>query len=148
MATASAVLLLATLAAAPVAPATADAALSFANPKEQLPALRTFFAAAGRYSATLQPETLGRTLAGGLSLDLLDAAALHEAGVDVAQPITVSRHPAALLTCFTARDRAVGGRLEVGMAEKKQQAAPGGVALVGAPQGKGFRQGYARKGNA
>lgn len=137
-----------TVTAAPVAPANTSLAIHIENPRRDLPSLREFLGNAGRYTATLQPSTIGRSLSGSLALDLLDVESLGAAGIDVDKPLTLSHHPSAQLVCFRSKKKEVlEKRLAVAReGEKRVTRKHGGATLVGVELGKGWREGYAVRG--
>lgn len=135
----------------PVAPRSSPATVLVRSPKTGLAELRAFLTEAGQYSATLRPLELGRSLGAMLGADLLDPAALQEAGVDVEAPVSVSLMREATVVCFTA---AKGGkaveRARATLAGSGQPAklAHKGSQIEGAVSGKAWRAGLVAKGAA
>ncbi|MGC4114822.1 MAG: hypothetical protein QM765_09475 [Myxococcales bacterium] len=135
----------------PVAPKSSPATILVRSPKAGLPDLRAFLAEAGQWSAMLRPVELGKSLGAVLGADILDPAALSEAGVDAEAPMSVSFLREATVVCLsTVKGSKTIERARTTLAGSGQPAkqAYKGAQLEGAVAGKIWRAGVATKGSA
>lgn len=135
----------------PIAPRSSPATVVIQSPKDGLPELRAFLAEAGQWAALLRPVELGKMLGALLGADLLDPAALQEAGIDVEAPLSVSFTSDATVVCLrTVKGSKALERARATLAGSGQAAklAYKGAALEGALAGKVWRAGVATKGQA
>jgi hypothetical protein len=132
----------------PIAPAQSDLVLFVRSPRAGLPGLRAFLDEAGAYAPSLRPHALGTSLGSLLGADMLDVAALEQAGANVDSPLTLSFSKHGSLLCFETKGDAAQKRMEATLAGAGAREARKhlGATLVGSAAGKVWRAGYVSKG--
>lgn len=134
----------------PVAPRSSPATVLVRSPKAGLPDLRAFLAEAGQWAPMFRPVELGKSLGAALGTDILDPAALQEAGADVEAPMSVSFLGAGTVVCLgTVKGGKALERARAMLAGSGQAAklAYKGAQLEGAAAAKTWRAGVATKGS-